>query len=279
MGHTMSDLQSSFGHYAPGFVARKLIKAAQKMPANWFGRRAALFLRKAVLLQGHDIMDMKVEGLLLRLYMNDNVSERKFLFLPQFFDRVERGLIRARLKNGDVFVDVGANAGIYTMTAAPCVGVDGRVLSIEPNPAVLERLAFNSGLNKFQNRVITEQACVSDCGGQVDLVLDHTNLGGSSLVAMRSDQKITVASHTLFGILKKHNITRIGGMKIDIEGAEDKALIPFLRDAPRTLYPAFLIVERSDQDWTQDLNAALQAAGYVKTATTRMNHVWELKSL
>lgn len=272
----MTDTSSIFGTYAPGFAARKLIKAAQKMPVNWFGRRGALFLRKAVLLQGYKILDAKVEGLLLRLYLNDNVSERKFLFLPQFFDHVERTLMRTLLKKGDVFVDVGANAGIYTMTAAPCVGAEGRVISIEPNPAVMDRLSFNARLNKFENRVIIEQSGVSDQAGQFDLVLDHSNLGGSSLVAVRSDQKITVPCYTLLDILNKHGVTRVRGMKVDIEGAEDKALIPFFRDASPALYPEFIILEKSDKDWKQDLNAALMAAGYAKTATTRMNHIWIL---
>lgn len=275
----MTDTSSIFGTYAPGFAARKLIKAAQKMPVNWFGRRGALFLRKAVLLQGYTTIDAKVEGLLLRLYLNDNVSERKFLFLPQFFDHVERNLMRTRLKKGDVFVDVGANAGIYTMTAAACVGTEGRVLSIEPNPAVLERLSFNARLNKFESRIVVEQSGVSDQAGQFDLVLDETNLGGSSLVAVRSDQKITVLCYPLLDVLKKHAITRVRGMKVDIEGAEDKALIPFLRDAPASLYPDFIILEKSDGDWKQDLNAALMGAGYTKSATTRMNHVWERQEL
>lgn len=270
----VTDIQSSFGTHALAPVAGCFLRWAQSMPVSWLGRRGALFLRKAVLLAGQGVVDAVVDGLKLRLYMRDNVSERKFLFMPQFFDKSERDLLKRSLKTGDVFVDIGANAGIYTMTAAALVGAEGRVLSIEPNPLVLDRLRFNAGLNGFGSRVMTEQAAVSDEAGQFDLVLDASNLGGSSLVAARSDRKIVVQCHRLTDILAKHGVTRIAALKIDIEGAEDKALIPFLRDAPRETLPRHIILENSG--WQQDLKGALARAGYSLAETTRMNMIWSL---
>jgi FkbM family methyltransferase len=270
----ITDIQSSFGTYALTPLHGRFLSWAQSMPVSWLGRRGALFLRKAVLLAGQGVVDAVVDGLKLRLYMRDNVSERKFLFMPQFFDKSERDLLKRSLKPGDVFVDIGANAGIYTMTAAALVGSEGKVLSIEPNPMVLDRLRFNAGLNGFGSRVITEQAAVSDASGAFDLVLDDSNLGGSSLVAARSDRKITVQCHRLMDVLSRHGMTRIAALKIDIEGAEDKALIPFLRDAPPEMLPRHIILENSV--WQQDLKGALTKAGYRLAETTRMNMIWSL---
>ncbi len=250
---------------------------AQSMPVNWFGRRAALLCRKVVLKQDYKIVDAQVDGLKLRLYMTDNVSERKFLFLPQFFDRFERQTLKEHLSQGDIFVDVGANAGIYTLTAAALVGAAGQVLSIEPNPVVLERLTFNMALNDFQPQMRIEQAGVSDADGVFDLVFDEGNLGGSSLVNIRSDRKISVRCMPLLSIVQKHGLPRIDAMKVDIEGAEDQALIPFFADAPSHLHPKILIIEHSPWDWKQDLPAALRAAGYDLMRVTRMNMVWEKK--
>lgn len=271
----MADVSSPFGTYALKKRDAQLLRWAQGMPASWIGRRAALILRKTVLMSKCKVVDAVAEGLKFRLYMTDNVSERKFLFLPQFFDRFERSLLRERLANGSVFLDIGANAGIYSMTAAACVGDDGRVISIEPNPVVLDRLKFNMALNGFEKRMSVEQSCVGDAEGTVDLTLDDTNLGGSSLVAARSSNKISVACYPLLTILKKYQIEKIDALKIDIEGAEDKALIPFLQGAPETLLPKIMILENSPAQWQQDLPAVLIKAGYKLLKTTRMNMVWE----
>jgi FkbM family methyltransferase len=271
----MSDFISPFGQYALKKRDAQLLRWAQGMPVSWLGRRAALVLRRQVLSGGHATVDATVDGLKMRLYMKDNVSERKFLFMPQFFDSFERALLKKELPAGGVFVDIGANAGIYTLTAAACVGSSGHVLSIEPNPVVLDRLKFNMTLNGFEHCVQVEQSCVSDAEGVVELTLDDTNLGGSSLVAGRGQKKISVSAYPLKDILAKHNLTRIDALKIDIEGAEDKALIPFFVGAPPALFPRLLILENSAGQWQQDLPGALHKAGYALLKETRMNFVFK----
>lgn len=264
---------SDFGRCALGGLNVCILKAAQAMPVSWLGRRLALILRKLVLLQKMDIVDATVDGLKLRLHLKDNVSERKFLFMPQFFDTEERKLLKTMLRPHDVFIDIGANAGIYSLTAA---ARGAKVLAIEPNPAVLERLSFNAALNGFD--VTTEQAAVSDSAGTFDLTLDRTNLGGASLVEARSREKISVRCDTLLDILKKHWISRVTALKIDIEGAEDKALIPFFGAAPSSLHPAIIILENAKSGWRQDLPGALEKAGYALEQTTRMNMIWRKAS-
>jgi FkbM family methyltransferase len=228
-----------------------------------------------VLVSGVAVIDAEVEGIRFRLHMKDNVSERKFLFMPQFFDAFERGLMRERLKDGGVFADIGANAGIYSMTAAALVGDGGTVLAVEPNPAVMKRLALNAALNGFTGRIRMAGVGVSDAAGSFDLVLDESNLGGSSLVAARSGKSIRVPCLPLLDLLRQEGISRLDGLKIDIEGAEDKALAPFFRAAPRDLHPGFIILENSEGQWAEDLPGILRAAGYRLLRRTRMNLVWE----
>jgi FkbM family methyltransferase len=271
----MADVTSSFGAYALDARDARLLGWAQAMPVNWFGRRAALLLRRMVLAKGKTVIDATVDGVKLRLYMNDNVSERKYLFMPQFFDRAERALMREKLKPGGVFVDIGANAGIYALAAGLYLGETGRVLAVEPNPAVLERLKFNLALNGFAPRTLIEPACIAESEGSVDLMLDDTNLGGSSIAVARSARKITVPAYPLLTVLRRHGLEKIDGLKIDIEGAEDRALIPFFSAAPPQLHPKLLIVENSAPLWKQDLRGALLAAGYKLRETTRMNLVFE----
>lgn len=261
-----------FGTYALSGWRASLLGFAQNLPANWLGRRLALLSRKLVLKKGPDIVDATVENIRFRLHMRDNVSERKYLFLPQFFDAFERAELRRRLTVQSVFVDIGANAGIYTLTAA---ATGARVVSVEPNPVVLSRLQYNLAANDLAAKVTPVQKGVSDAKGTFDLVLDDTNLGGSSLVAMRSDRALKIECDLLQNILQDNGIEKIDAMKIDIEGAEDRALFPFFETAPENLFPSILIMENSAGQWQRDLPGLLQQKGYRVMQTTRMNVIWE----
>ena len=64
-------------------------------------------------------------------------------------------------------------------------------------------------------------------------------------------------------------------MKIDIEGYEPEVLLPFLRDAPRSLWPNLLIIEDGSSSWSADLFSELRHRGYAPTARSRLNVIFE----
>src|SRR5690606_32962988 len=103
---------------------------------------------------------------------------------------------------------------------------------VEPNPVVGERLRFNIALNGFEERVSVLEAGVSDAAGHFDLVLDASNLGGSSIALQRSDKSIRVRCAPLDILLFEQGQFRVQAIKVDIEGAEDRVLIPFLSATP-----------------------------------------------
>lgn len=270
------DDRHGFGRYALTGMRARLLRAAQAMPVNWFGRRGALALRKMVLKSGGgDLIDADIHGLKMRVHTNDNVSERKFLFMPQFFDAFERKLIRDELPKDGVFVDVGANAGIYTLTAAACMAEGGRVIAVEPNPVMVERLRFNIALNGFGNIVSVDESAVADAEGEVGFEIDPTNLGGCRVVTENIPADMQrIPARPLSFTLKAHGIKHIDILKIDIEGMEDMALNPFFRDAPESLYPKAIIIEDSTDQWQTDLPGLFTEKGYTKIQGTRMNTVW-----
>lgn len=267
----------AYGFFLLSGAPALLLGCAQKMPVNGFGRRAALILRKIVRLCGNRVIDAEVDGIKMRFYTEDNVSERKFLFMPQFYDVQERALIAAQLPADGIFVDIGANAGIYSLWAAKQLSANGRVISVEPNPVVLERLKFNTAVNNFEDRITAVQAAVSDCEGVFDLTLDATNLGGSSLIE-GAGEKISVPCKALLSLLREQGVEKIDMLKIDIEGAEDRALIPFFHEAQPALYPRFIITENSEKKWQEDLSGLLAVKGYSKILSTRMNLVFKRQS-
>lgn len=59
------------------------------------------------------------------------------LHILPYYEEVNRVLILSILKRGDVFIDVGAHVGSYSIPAAFMVGDSGKVIAIEPSPMVL----------------------------------------------------------------------------------------------------------------------------------------------
>ena len=59
--------------------------------------------------------------------------------------------LRAYLREGDTYVDVGANIGELVLTAASAVGGGGRIVAIEAHPIIFKYLTGNVALNRIQN--------------------------------------------------------------------------------------------------------------------------------
>jgi len=276
----MNNIEPVFGTYQLPVWRERFLHFSQKMPHSWLGRRAALISRRLALNGWTGPVDGMAEGFRLRVHTSDNVSERKFLFMPQFVDPVERGFIREWLsKKGGLFLDVGANAGIYSLTAAGALeksGKTGTVVSVEPNPTMLARLKCNLGLNGLDQRVQVYPLALADRPGEVEFTVSDSNLGESSL-AGGSGRTIRVVCETLLSLLGQVGAEQVSGLKIDVEGLEDRILMPFLRDASRNLYPKFIIIENSQPIWAEDLAVELENRGYRILQRCRMNSIYVLQ--
>lgn len=73
------------------------------------------------------------------------------------------------LGSGDVFLDVGASIGIYTIPAAIRVGATGRVVAVEANARKTTKLARNVEINHLQGRINVEcvlagEVCSAESG-------------------------------------------------------------------------------------------------------------------
>ena len=265
-----------FGTHAPLGIAGRIISLCHRLPANALGRRAALWLRRIALITHGPVFDITVDGTKLRLHPANNVADRRVLFTPQLFDPDERRLIAHCLPADGVFVDIGANIGLYTLFALASLNERGRVVAVEPGTRVLERLRTHIQLNEAVSQVQVIEAAVADRTGTGRLRHDQRNLGGASILkGSDGDKSEEVRFLTLLEIINLTGLDRIDVMKIDIEGAEDLALIPFFTAAPDTLYPRALIIERSEKTWQGDLIGHLARAGYRRITTTRMNHIWQ----
>jgi FkbM family methyltransferase len=129
------------------------------------------------------------------------------------------------LKKGGVFVDAGANIGVYSILASTLVGKEGKVCSIEMIPNTANRLRGHSQINNCQNISIIEKALSDDKGDIVRAYIPKNRFGMASIEVQHDDKDtelVEVKTDTLDNILTSYE--RIDLMKMDLEGAELKAL-------------------------------------------------------
>lgn len=272
-----SNAQSSFGFHAPRGLVALILRATRSLGHGWAEKRLAFTLRRlAVALLGGRPLDVDALGARFRLHPYKNVCEKRILFTPQAFDAEERALIVQRIREGFVFVDIGANIGGYALHVAAHAGPHARILAIEPQPEVFERLTFNIGLNHFAT--VKALACaVTDRPGPVSLFLHRLNKGEASvkIISGTEGASVRVEGRSLLDIVSDEGFAHIDAMKLDVEGAEDLILEPYFRAAPPALWPGLIVLERGSARWSIDLPALIEAQGYRRIATTRNNLIFD----
>lgn len=209
----------------------------------------------------------------------DNTTERQALFGR--YNYVELTWLLQYMQINGVFVDIGANSGLYTQFIAARAPQNTHVVAIEPNPKMVARIQKNLSLiplanHGVSNRVSIEPYAVGRSAESAFLGLEH-GFGEAHVVDHEDENTIPIRVLPLLDILEENKIDYINGLKIDIEGYEDVALVPFFKDAPRKMYPRAIVIEHTSQDhWKVDVLRMLGDLGYREVARTRGNALLEL---
>jgi FkbM family methyltransferase len=266
-----------FGAYAPSGFAHWAIERTRGLKPGWASQRLALALRHvATRSLGGAPVDIETFGARMRLYPYNNVCEKKALFTPQFFDPEEFDVLKSHIREGFTFVDVGANVGVYSLFVAAQAGPKARILAVEPQPEVFDRLTYNIRQNPFGT--VKAVACaVADKAGELTLFLDARNRGESSVKIVGSGQAgtVRVPAVSLLDLLEAESFADVDAIKLDVEGAEDLILDPFFRDAPASLHPSLFLIEDGRGQWQADLPKLLADNGYRLARQTRLNLLFE----
>jgi FkbM family methyltransferase len=265
---------STFGQHGPSPFLERVIRSTRSQGDSWLARRVAYSLRRIALRRLPGPVDTQVMGVNFRLYPFSNVCEKRILFTPQYFDTEERTLIASKLHDDFVFVDIGANVGGYALSIAALAGPSARILAIEPQPEIFDRLVYNIAQNPFGT--VKAVACaVADHNGEMTLFLNWENRGQASVKLMSDDVSATglvkVPAMTLLSLAREERLERIDAAKLDVEGAEDLIIEPFLRDAPESLWPRLLVIGNVASRWHRDIRETLQEKGYRQVLRTKLN--------
>ncbi len=135
--------------------------------------------------------------------------------------------LRARLRPGATFLDIGANIGVFTGLGASLVGPEGRVIAVEPiarNVDLIERMCRGNG---FAN-VDVIRAAASDCAGSIALRTERTTSNATTPAAAgvrlraESGTTVEVPAVALDDLLA--DLERLDVVKIDVAGMEPRVL-------------------------------------------------------
>lgn len=186
-------------------------------------------------------------GVRMRLHLDNKLAE---LIYCDSFEHMELEFLRTFLRAGDIFVDVGANIGLFSLTAAFCFKDAGKVFAFEPAGQTFKRLKDNVTLNSHSN-VHCFQLALSDETGEFPLFTSEDGYDAwnsfAPPIAGKSFSREFIQCDTWNHFARRYNlIGKVTMMKIDVEGLETRVLAGGLETLSRDDAP-ILQVEFTDE--------------------------------
>ncbi len=184
--------------------------------ARIYGARAVSRLRGGP-------VDFDYHGLVVRHDPMRCGSARHMMFTPDWTDWREQRFLLENLPENGTFLDIGANAGFFTFLAAG-EPRSARIVAFEPLDDLAETLRGNVDRNGLAQVSIDDRG-LSDVEGMSDV-----------------EGRLTPTT-TLARAVEEYGLRQVDVLKIDVEGMEDKVLLPFFANAPRRFWPRAMLVE------------------------------------
>lgn len=270
-----------FGALRPTQAQERARRAGARLPVSYWGRRFASLLLGPAGGRARRAYDVDIfDGAHARLHPYDNICEKRVYLTPQLWDGDERkALSRFIQSQSDApfcFVDVGANAGLYTLfaraEAARC-GLAFCGLCVEADAEMQRRLRFNLKASGAERDVALAPFAAAAENATLRLAVNAASRG---LTHLAPDGAVEVEARPLLRLVQEAGFDRIDALKIDIEGAEFAVLDAFLRDAPRALWPRLLILETAHEAEERSAKERVLTAGWREMLSTQRNLVAEL---
>ncbi len=172
--------------------------------------------------------------------------------------------IEQSLKPGDVFYDIGANVGAYSLIAAKATSQGVRVFAFEPSPPTFNDLCRNVLLNGCGGSVVPVPLALWSETGLLDFTFRSLDPGAARHRVNRAPASQASLTQAILGVrlddfIERFELPLPTHAKIDVDGAE----IEVLRGAERTLAGAELrsILVELDSDETERNHAVMKLLG------------------
>jgi len=151
------------------------------------------------------------------------------IFLSGYWEPAITKIIEKTLSKDDIFIDIGANIGYYTLLASELVGKKGKVYAFEASPKIYNQLQRNISKNGINNTNLFNAAISNHTGSTWIWSAPEGNAGHSTIMDNVAAQdghtrEAEVPCGTIEQFVPKIDLTSARLIKIDIEGAERLAI-------------------------------------------------------
>jgi len=167
----------------------------------------------------------------------------------------------------EMFVDIGANIGIYSLLFLSSSPPTAKVEAFEPLPRNASRLKLNTYLNEFEEHINIHKTAVGNKSGTVQLQTPSENHAEATLsdelYSGKSSGRIEVQIERLDKVLSQDEYPDL--MKIDVEGAERavfEGCVEILETQPEILLEIHPTVVNGYDEHIQQIETLLMDAGY-----------------
>jgi FkbM family methyltransferase len=235
----------------------------------------------------------KYSNLILQLNIEDWIQENIY-FLGEY-EKAELKSIETFLDKNSVFIDIGANIGLYSLYASKKITEKGKIISFEPFSKNHKTLVKNVEINQIDN-IIVEKIAIGNEEKQVNLHYNEAerNLGMVTTNPNQGAKQEAVNATSLDTYLENKKISRLDLIKIDIEGYEYQALSG-MRKTLQKFKPSLLIEildDKEDLSNYKRIEELLLSFGYrkyyiddlgklsqISSYSNRKNYIFSVKNL
>jgi FkbM family methyltransferase len=199
-------------------------------------------------------------------------SVQRSIFYSGTYEPRLTALVEAELRPGDVFLDLGANIGHFSLLAARKLGVHAQIHAVEPSQQTAVSLKETLRRNRLDQRITVHQVAAFDRSDQMVLAtmsdsawfmasryLSSGSEAGETVQVVRMDDYLTVQPTVV---------------KIDVEGADLRALVGMerlLRKSP----PRCLFVEAIDNQLARFGDSTAAMIDYMKSFGYHVQYLFE----
>ncbi|QDV82915.1 FkbM family methyltransferase [Stieleria magnilauensis] len=184
------------------------------------------------------------QGILVEGVSTDYIQQRLFFF--GVWEPYLTAWLEEILEPGDIFVDVGANIGYYSLLSSKLVGDHGCVIAVEASPEIYQLLKLHIELNAISN-IRPHNVAATDSRKRLCVIPGPSTNIGKTNVGEVAIGGVPIQGVPLSELLSGIRVDAIKAIKIDVEGAEFSVLTGLQSVLGRLPDSAMLIVEISPE--------------------------------
>ncbi|MFH1454839.1 MAG: FkbM family methyltransferase [bacterium] len=194
--------------------------------------------------------------------MSFYLPEGNAIYYYGFFEANLTNFFLNFLKEGDIFIDIGAHVGYYTMLANKLVGETGQVHSFEPTPRTFNTLKENvkDKINVFVNNyaVMDKKTKIEflDYGPKYSAFNSYKKRIGEDAKFLPIPKKVIAETISLDDYCNNKNINPTL-IKIDAEGAEH-LILKAMENILTNIKPIITIEVAGDEEWKDNCHKSIQ---------------------